>query len=129
MGQGRFVPRHQGVDIGFQPVHQMHIGNGTVLDDLGQASAQLARRQGVERVQVAHHQLRLVESADHVFAQGMVDAGFTADRRIHLRQQGGRHLHKGHAAHKAGRRKARHIAHHTTAQRKQHGFAIGTALQ
>ena len=43
---------------------------------------------------------------------------------FNLRQQSGRYLHKGHAAHETGRCKTCHVAHHTAAQRKQHRLAI-----
>ena len=72
---------------------------------------------------------RLVEGADHVFAQWVVDGGFAAHRGVHLRQQRGGQLHKGHATHVAGGSKAGDIAHHTTAQGEQHGFAIAAVLQ
>ena len=59
----------------------------------------------------------------------MVDGRFAAHRRIHLRQQRGRHLHKRHTAHVARSGKARHVAHHPAAQRKQHGLAVAAVLQ
>ena len=54
----------------------------------------------------------------------MVDGCFAAHRRVHLRQQSGWHLHKGHTSHEAGRCKTRHVADHATAKGKQNSFAI-----
>ena len=56
--------------------------------------------------------------------QRVVDARSCRRPRIDLRQQRGRHLHEGHAAHVAGRRKAGHVADHAAAQREQHGLAV-----
>jgi hypothetical protein len=48
------------------------------------ASAKPARQfaigQGLECAQIAHHFERLVKRADHIFAQGVVDGGFTTHR-------------------------------------------------
>ena len=52
----------------------------------------------------------------------MVHAGFTADRRIHLRQQRGRHLNKTDAALIARCRKSGQITDNTAAQRNQRGI-------
>ena len=126
--QGLRIARHQGVDVGLNPVQKHHVGNRSVFDDFSQARTHLARGQCLQAAQVADHARRLVKRANHVFAQGMVDSRFAADRRVHLRQQGGGHLHKGHAAHVASRRKAGHVAHHAAAQREQHSLAV-TALR
>ena len=77
-----------------------------------------------QRVQVAQHALRLVEGADHVLAERVVDRGLAAHRRIDLRQQRRRHLHEGHAAHVAGGGKAGDVADHAAAEREQHGLAV-----
>ena len=120
---------HQRADVGLNPVQKHHVRDGPVFDDLGQTRAELALRQRLERVQVTNDALRLVKRANHVFPQRVVDGGFTAYRRIHLRQQGGGHLHKRHPAHVARGCKAGHVAHHTATQRKQHRFAVAAMAQ
>ncbi|MNS87181.1 hypothetical protein D3C72_1211150 [compost metagenome] len=70
-----------------------------------------------------------MEGADHVLAERVVDAGLAAHRRIHLRQQRGRHLDERHPAHIAGGGKPGHVAHHPAAQRHQRGLAVGAGLQ
>ena len=129
VGQRSAIARQQGIHVRLQPVHEGHVGNRPVFDDFCQPGAEFARCQGVERGQVTHHQLGLVESANHVFAQRVVDGSFAAHRRIDLGQQRGRHLHKRHAAHVTGGGKAGHVAYHATAQGKQHGFAVTAMLQ
>ena len=59
----------------------------------------------------------------------MVDGRFAAHRRIDLRQQRGRHLHKRHTAHIAGSGEARHVTDHAAAQGEQHGLAVAAVLQ
>ena len=70
------IARHQTAEIGLDPVEKPHVGNRSVLDDLRQAGAELARRQRTQGVEVADHPLRLVESANHVFSSRMVDGRF-----------------------------------------------------
>ena len=95
-----------------------------MLDHFGQAGRQLARRQGFQGRSVGDHGARLVEGADHVLAQRVVDARLAADGGIDLRQQGGGHLHEADAAHVAGRRIAGQVADHAAAQRHQGGLAV-----
>ena len=127
MRQGCGLVSQQGRHLEFKPVQQRHVGNGPVFDDLGQAGTQLAHRQAGQGLQVADHTRGLVKGADHVLAQRVVDGGFATHRRIHLGQQRGGHLDKGHTAHVAGGGEARHVAHHTTAQRHEHGLAVTAA--
>jgi hypothetical protein len=70
--------------------------------------------------------LRLVERADHVLAERMIDARLAADRRIDLRQQRRGHLDERHAAHVAGGRETGHVADHAAAECDQRRLAIGT---
>jgi hypothetical protein len=63
--------------------------------------------------------LRLVEGADHVLAERVVDRGLAADAGIDLRQQRGRHLDERHAALIRGGGKADHVADDPAAQRDQ----------
>ena len=65
-----------------------------------------------------------MESADQILAQRVVDPRLAADARIHLRDDGRRHLHVGYAAQVGRRDEARHIADDTAAQRGDPGAAI-----
>ena len=124
MRQRLRVTRHEGRHVVLNPIEKSHVGNRPVLDDFGQAGAQLALRQGLERVQIAHHFQRLVKRANHVFAQRVVDGGLASHAGIHLGQQGGGHLHKRHTPHVTGCGKTGHVTHHTAAQGKQHSLAV-----
>jgi len=129
MRQRGLVTCQQRVEIFFEPAEEAVVGDGAVLDDFSQAGDQLTLRQCVERVDVGHHEQRLVEHADHVLAQRVVDGRLAPHRRVDLRQQGGGHLHIRHAAHVARGRKARHVAHHAAAQGKQRGLAVAGGAQ
>jgi hypothetical protein len=72
--------------VGLDPVQEAMSAIGPYLMTSARPAAVRAAA-GVQRGQVAHHQLRLVERADHVLAQRVVDGGLAAHRRIHLRQQ------------------------------------------
>ena len=129
MTEGIGIALHQRVHVSLDPVVEVHVGNGTVLDDFGQTGAEFASWQRLQRVEIAHHALRLVEGTDHVLAKRVVDRGLAAHRRIDLRQQRGGHLHKGHAPHVACCSEAGHVAHHATAQGEHHGLAITAVSQ
>ena len=124
MRQRGRVARQQLADVLLDPVEEGGVEDGAVLDHFGQAGRQLARRAASPACRIGQHRARLVEGADHVLAQRVVDAGLAADRGIDLRQQRGRHLHEGHAAHVAGGGEAGHVADHAAAQRDQRGLAV-----
>ena len=124
MGQGLRIASEQSLDVGLAPAKQGGVADRAVLDHLGQARLELALRQGRQRVHVGDHRARLVEGTDHVLAQRVVDRGLATDRRVHLRQQSGRDLHKWHTPHIAGGSKSGHVANHTAAQRVDHCLAV-----
>ena len=86
MRERRAVARQQVIHVIFEPAHEIHVGNRPIFDDLGQASAEFALWQRIQRGKVTHHQLRLVERTNHVLAQRVVDGRLASHRRIHLRQ-------------------------------------------
>ncbi len=93
------------------------IEHQAVLDHFGQAGAQLARAAGWQaRATSAITATRLVERADHVLAERVVDSGLAADRRVDLREQRGRHLDEGDAALVDRRGESGEIADHAAAQ-------------
>nr|GEU28520.1 hypothetical protein [Tanacetum cinerariifolium] len=127
--EGALVARHQQADIGFDPVEERGVDDGAVLDHLSQAGRQFAVGQGFQGGRIGNHCARLVKRADHVLAQRMVDAGLAAHRRIDLRQQGGGHLDKVHAAHIAGGGVPGEVADHAAAEGDQRGLAVGLVGQ
>ena len=93
----------------------------------GDARGQLPVGQRVERVGVDQHAARLVERANHVLAQRVVDAGLAAHRGVDLGHDGGGHLDEVHAALVGRRRKASHVAYHAAAQRDERRVAVQPA--
>ena len=62
------------------------------------------------------------------FAQRMVDAHLAADRTVHLREEGRRHLRQGQAAQERRRGKAGRVPQHATAHRDDACPAVGAVL-
>ena len=103
--------------VGVEPGEEGFIAEHAIFGDFGVAGAELARRQRIEHGGIGNHQNRLMKRAEQVLALRRVDAGLAADRRIHLRQKRGRHLHEIDAATQDRRRKAGEIADHAAAER------------
>ena len=96
-----------------------------VLDHLVEPGAELAARQRGEDRRIDDHGVRLVEGADQVLAERMIDADLAADRAVHLRQQRRRHVHERDAAQVGGRRETGHVADDAAAERDERRRAIG----
>ncbi|CWO33391.1 Uncharacterised protein [Neisseria meningitidis] len=81
-GLGEFFPieRHQFGHMLFQPFKKADVAERAVFDDFRHTGGQFAGGQGVQRVQVGKHRLRLVKRANHIFAERVVDGGFAAHR-------------------------------------------------
>ena len=65
-----------------------------MLDGLGPTGSQFALGQCFEERYIGVHQARLVECADHVFAESMVNAGLAAHRTVDHGKECCGHLHE-----------------------------------
>ena len=108
---------------------QPRIEDRAVLDDFGEAGAEFPGRERPQRLDVGDHEPRLMEGADQVLPQRVVDGGLAADRRIDLRQERRRHLDDGHATQQRRSREAREIADHAAPQRHDDGAPIEAGLE
>ena len=97
-------------------VQNVRIGNAAIFNHFRHTIVEDAFRQGSENVGVDDDQLRLIKRADQIFALRQIDAGFSADRRIHLCKQRSRNLAHMNAAQIGCCGKAGDIADHTAAQ-------------
>ena len=61
-------------------IEHRRIADRAVLDHFGKALVKLAIGKCGERIGIDDHHLRLVKTAEKVFAFGDIDAGFAADR-------------------------------------------------
>ena len=96
-----------------------------ILDDFVEPRPELPPRQRAEHGRIDDHRVRLIERADQVLAERMVDADLAADRAVHLREQRRRHMHQRDAPQVGRRREARHVADHAAAEGDERGRAIG----
>ena len=69
--------------------------------------------------------MRLVEGADQILSERMIDPDLAANRRIHLGQKRGRDVHERDAAQVAGRGKSGHVADDASAECDERRLAIG----
>ena len=118
------VPAQEPGQVALQPGEKRRVADDPVFDDLGQAGAKFAGRQRVQRPQIAEDKTGLMKGADQVLAGFEIDADFAADRAVHLRQQGGGHLHERDAAQINRGDKSGQIAHDAAAQGDDEGFAF-----
>src|SRR5690606_32499027 len=89
----------------------------------------LPRRQGLERAGIDDYSLRLVEGANHVLAQRVIDPGLAAHRGVDLGKQRGWHLDEVDPALIASRSKTGHITNHTTPKGDDGGASVVAGLQ
>ena len=99
-----------------------------MLDDFGEAGAQLALGQGLQGIEVGEHEPGLVERADHVFPERMVDRGLAADRRIDLSEERRWNLDVLHPALIGGGGKARQVPDHSAPEGEESAVAPAALL-
>ncbi len=128
-GEGLTVAGQQALEIGLDPFEEGQIPDQAVFDDLGEASPQLAVRQGAEGGDVGQHQPGLVEGTDHVLAERMVDRRLATDGRIDLCEQCRRHLDERHAAQIGRRGETRQVADDAAAERDQRRLALAARAE
>jgi len=117
-GHAPLEPREEGV-----------VADRAVLDDLRQSRGELARRKRREAGGVDGDGRRLVERADHVLAEAMVDRRLPADRRVHLREKRRGHLHAGDAALVDRGREAGEVADDAAAERDDRRRPVDPELE
>ena len=120
--------RENRVDVAPDAIEQIAARGHAVLDDFVQAGAELAARQRFEQRRIDGDERRMVEGADQVLAERVIDAHLAADRAVDLREQRGRDLDQPDAAQVRGRDEPRHVADDAAADRDDAGAAIGLQL-
>ena len=112
----------------FEQTEEVGVGDDAVLDHLGHAGGELARRQGGQQVGVGEDGRGLVEVADEVLAGGKVDARLATDGAVDHREQGGRELVEIDAALIGSGREAGEVADDAATEREDRavaGHAVG----
>src|SRR5690606_33657270 len=82
-----------------------------------------------QRVDVNEYAARLVEGADHVLAQGAVDAGLATHGRINLGEQRGGDLDEVHATLIGSCGKTAHVSDNASTEGKQGAVSGKVALE
>ena len=111
--------------VASQQIEEAAAGDHSVLDDLIEARSEFAPRQRAQKRGIDDDQRRLMERADQVLAERVIDSNLAADRAIDLRQQGRRDLHEGDAAQKGCRGETSGVAKNASAERDDRAAAIG----
>ena len=111
-GQRLLLAPHDGAQVATHALEQATVGDHAVLDHLVEAGPELAPRERAEHLRIGEDRKGLVERADQVLAEGMIDAHLAADRAVHLREQRGGYVHEPDAAQIGRRRKADDVADH-----------------
>ena len=87
-------------------VQQPGVGDHAVLDHLRHAIGKRRSRQCGQKIGIADHPVGLIKRAEQILALRQIDRRFSADGRIHAREQRGGNLDQMHAAHVGRRREA-----------------------
>jgi len=72
------LARQQRCDVGFKPRKELGVANGAAFDHLRETRRKFAVRQRAQAIRIDQDGARLVECADHVLSERMVDAGLAA---------------------------------------------------
>src|SRR6266446_4889440 len=92
LAERRAITTQDTFQVFFEHCKHRGIGNDGVLDDFGEAAAEFAVREGAQQFWIGQHEARRIERAEEIFSLGEIHAGLAADRTIHLRDDGYRHM-------------------------------------
>ena len=99
-----------------EPHKEVYIIDDAVLDDLTEPRPNLAAGQRPQKIQIHKDGIGLIECADEILAERVVDSHLAADTRIHLCEETCRELDERNTAHIGGRDEARKIADYAAAE-------------
>src|SRR5690606_2320442 len=119
MSESFGIFRQESANILLEPGKETGVCDRPMLYHFGEPCTKLPLRKACQRVGIYENEPRLVECPDEVLAPGVIDAGLAADGGVYLRKQRSRHLDESDAAHVAGRREPRDVAHYAAAQSYQ----------
>ena len=95
-------------------------GDHRLLDALGQAGGDVAALERAQARDVGDHRGRLVERAEQVLRERVVDGDLAAERAVDLREQRRRQVHVRDPAHVRARDPAAEVGDHAAAEREDH---------
>src|SRR5581483_3754723 len=123
--QFRRISLEDVVSLCFKASKQFRLTDHATFDGLIKARSKLSFWKRGEHLGVNQNRTRLVKGPDQVLPGLEIHACLTANRRVHLRQNGCRDLNDVDPAHVDGGEEPGYIADNPTAQSKNQGASIG----
>ena len=108
-----------------QAIEQIATRNHAVFHDLIETRAEFTSRQRLEQRRIDDDESGLVERADQVLAERVIDADLAADRAVDLCKQRRRHVNEGNPAQERRCRKSRRVADDSASDGDDGAPAIG----
>ena len=124
VGEIGHVEGEGAVDVFFERREAVGIADDVVFDALGEAAAELASGKRFQNCWIDQHGDGLVESADEIFADGMIDACFAADAGIDHGEKSRRNLNERNAAEDGGGDEADDITNDAATEGEDGGGAF-----
>ena len=112
-------------EIASHALEQAAVGDHAVLDHFVQTGPEVAPGERAEHFRIREYGQRLMERANQVLAERMIDADLAADGAVDLRKQRGRDVHEPDAAQIGGRGESDDVADHAAADRDDGDAAVG----
>ena len=125
-GVGVLFCVEDGFSVLFHVAEEVCVVDDAGFDRLLQAGAQLSRWKGAKEIGVGEDGLRVIKAADEIFSGCEVDAGFSADGGVDLREESGGDLHVADAAHVDGGEEACDVADDAATEGEEERVAVGS---
>ena len=97
-------------------IEHRRITDRSVFDDLGEPLVEFTLWQATQRVGIRNHKPWLMEGSDEILTPGGIDSGLSANRAVHLRNDGGGNLNVRNTAVINGSRKTRQVTNNSAAK-------------
>jgi len=122
------VEAQNGGEFAFEEIEEQRVANDAIFDDFINAGAKLAQRKRAQNGGIDDHHLWRMEGADEILAFGKVDAGFSADGAIHLRNESRGNMHDTNAAEITGGNKTGNVADNASADGEEQRMAVSPQM-
>ena len=118
------VERENLIGVSFEITKKIGVRYHAVFDDFPESRGNLARRQCLQKIEVGKDGARLIESADEIFAERVINGDLASDGGVDLSEQRGRDLNERHAAEESSGDEAGKIADDASSEREDRRLSI-----